>query len=105
MTNEEIFIGGYIFGDVPALMPMTKAIKNNGGSWFNIGSPGQKETGRNPVHEGAKAGSAYRGRCSGWGVAEHTGSKSKAASAVIAKIPLPLARYIAKTYRVNTEPT
>lgn len=25
--------------------------KNTGGSWFNVGSPGQKETGRNPVHE------------------------------------------------------
>lgn len=27
------------------------ATKNSGGSWFNIGSPGQKDTGRNPVHE------------------------------------------------------
>lgn len=25
--------------------------KNVGGSWFNIGSPGQRETGCNPVHE------------------------------------------------------
>jgi len=41
----------HLWGDVPALMPMTKSIKNNGGSWFNIGSPGQKEVGRNPVHE------------------------------------------------------
>lgn len=70
----------FLWGDVPALMPMThkgtkvggfswsdfgkpgykaqafngsaeRAIKNNGGSWFNIGSPGQKEVGRNPVHE------------------------------------------------------
>lgn len=41
----------HLWGDVPALMPMTRAIKNNGGSWFNIGSPGQKETNRNPVHE------------------------------------------------------
>ena len=96
----------HLWGDVPALMPMTKvlpkvggfswsdvgkpgykpqafnstaerAIKNNGGSWFAIGSPGQKETGRNPV----------------------TSSRSKArkaASAMIAKIPLVLARHIAR---------
>lgn len=50
----------YLWGDVPALMPMTHrarkfnpdridhATKNNGGSWFNIGSPGQKVTGQNP---------------------------------------------------------
>src|SRR6185503_10993 len=78
----------YLWGDVPALMPMTvrrgvkvggidfngygtpgykaqafngtaearmrDAIKNNGGSWFNISSPGQKETNRNPVHEAVK---------------------------------------------------
>jgi hypothetical protein len=30
--------------------------KNNGGSWFNIGSPGQKEVNRNPVHELAASG-------------------------------------------------
>jgi hypothetical protein len=41
----------YLWGDVPALMPITLGRKNNGGSWFNIGSPGQKETNRNPVHE------------------------------------------------------
>jgi hypothetical protein len=66
----------YLWGDVPALMPIVhRAVKvpgfrfdgsgksfqtasvegmgtkNSGGSWFNIGSPGQKVTGRNPVHE------------------------------------------------------
>ena len=84
----------HLWGDVPALMPMTRKaikvpsfrfdgsggsfqtasvrrtdvglgarftsrdcgqeaehIKNSGGSWFNIESPGQKETGRNPVHD------------------------------------------------------
>ena len=93
----------YLWGDVPALMPMTKgvakvpglnwsgsdkpgyvakafndtAIKNNGGSWFNIGSPGQKETNR------------------------RTSSKSSArkmASAMIAKIPLPLSTWIARAW-------
>lgn len=28
-----------------------EAIKNSGSSWFNIGSPGQKVTNKNPVHE------------------------------------------------------
>lgn len=54
----------------------------------------------NPAeHEGVKAAAAYRGQCSGWGVAQYTGSKSKArkaASAAIAKIPFPLAVHIAK---------
>lgn len=69
----------HLWGDVLALMPMVKTrhaklpgnngprmwvdreikrlcdapiegMKNTGGSWFNIGSPGQKEVGRNPVH-------------------------------------------------------
>ncbi len=31
--------------------PEKDASKNNGGSWFNIGSPGQKVTNQNPVHE------------------------------------------------------
>lgn len=123
----------HLWGDVPALMPMTfkgnkmptgdcvrneksrsaalqhydqlrSGIKNTGGSWFNIGSPGQKETGRNPVHALAADGVKQGGD---WFNAEQpsisrmTGSKSsarKAASAMIAKIPLALSRHIAKTY-------
>jgi hypothetical protein len=57
-------------------MPIAVARKNNGGSWFNIGSPGQKETNRNPTH----------------------GKARKVASAMIAKIPLVLARHIAKSW-------
>jgi hypothetical protein len=120
----------YLWGDVPALMPLTfkaykstgmnwsdqtkrgqdftriagnQAIKNNGGSWFNIGSPGQKETNRNPVH--ALAG--MKGAGSSWFMENDSpmrqgNSKSPArkfASAMIAKIPLPLSRHIAATYR------
>jgi hypothetical protein len=71
----------YLWGDVPALMPFSNGhrklpgdpntfrklgipsehwtnscewIKNSGGSRCAISSPGQKETGRNPVHEGIK---------------------------------------------------
>lgn len=52
--------------------------------------------------EGVKTGAAYRGQCSGWGVAQYTGSKSnarKAASAMIAKIPFVLSQHIAKVYK------
>ena len=71
----------YLWGDVPALMPVTmraqkqnpdgtqhgqgswfavadskdRGSKNAGGSWFNVGSPGQKVVAQNPVHEGVKA--------------------------------------------------
>ena len=141
----------HLWGDVPALMPMTRPrakvggfswsdfgkpgyksqafngtaerqFKNNGGSWFNIGSPGQKETNRNPVHElagqkgiphrptghwtnpeenGTKQGGDWF-NASQPSISRLTGSKSparKAASAMIAKIPLTLSRYIAVTFK------
>ena len=131
----------YLWGDVPALMPMAKAIKvstmgagwyppdhpkhvpglgfnthaeraikNNGGSWFAIGSPGQKETGRNPVHkitaEGVKSKDVDgyerdHPEAFGW-KKPRTSSYSKArkaASAMIAKIPLVLARHIARAWK------
>lgn len=79
--------------------------KNNGGSWFNIGGPGQKIVGQNP--DGRKqpgiSGPRANGKGDRWfqdGAAAH-GSKSpsrKAASAMIAKIPAPLALHIGATY-------
>jgi hypothetical protein len=86
----------YLWGDVPALMPIRAAIKNTGGSWFNIGSPGQKVVNRNPVH-------AYGGSF-GWdgSVMRRGSSKSparKAASAMIAKIPIVLSRHIAAAWK------
>lgn len=115
----------HLWGDVPALMPMARSIKNDGGSWFNIGSPGQKVVAQNPdgrlIHrrdgaphtkrltnpaeheiDGTKlGGSWFHGYRQGQGPRNH-GSKSrarKAASARIAKIPLTLSRWIAVTYR------
>jgi hypothetical protein len=112
---------------VPALMPMTRKFpnddrkvtrngrnvilssvvdrlgtKNNGGSWFAIGSPGQKETGRNPVHEGAKNGNDWVGAGEKCSLQRRAGSHStarKAASAQIAKIPFALSSYIARTWK------
>ena len=93
----------HLWGDVPALMPMAKSRKNNGGSWFNIGSPGQKVTNRNPVHDGVKQHKSGRHWFSdNDSISGSTSSHSharKAASAQIARIPLPLARYIARTFK------
>jgi hypothetical protein len=133
----------HLWGDVPALMPMTKAVKVPGfrfdGSgksfqtesvkvagldWSKFGQPGYKAQGFNVVaaqrfREGNKGvphkptghwtNPAENGiKCGGdWFNGEepsqmrHHSSKSdsrKAASAQIAKIPLPLGRHIARTY-------
>lgn len=137
----------HLWGDVPTLMPMTQKAgrkvpdnngprlwserevqrlcdagrKNDGGSWFNIGSPGQKETNRNPVHElagqngiphkpaghwtnpeeGIKQGGDWFNASQPY-IVRRTGSKSKArkaASAAIAKIPFTLARHIAAYWK------
>lgn len=113
----------HLWGDVPALMPIAKKLKGAGYN-MNLGTDKKWNTHEaefSAVHagvlvgqdsdgikqggisgEGVKAGAAYRGRCSGWGVAQHTGSKSNArkhASAQIAKIPIVLSRHIASVYR------
>ena len=100
----------HLWGDVPALMPVTRGGKNNGGSWFAIGGPGQKVVGQNPVlhkRDGRKQGSDWFAEArvgGGGGTMASFGSKStarKAASARIAKIPLTLSRWIAAHYRPN----
>jgi hypothetical protein len=102
----------HLWGDVPALMPMDKGMKNQGGSWFAIGSPGQTVVGKNPVHaltaDGVKRGvgrdDGYERdhpAAFGWKkprTSSH-GKARKAASAAIAKIPLPLSRYIARVFK------
>jgi hypothetical protein len=136
----------YLWGDVPALMPIAKAApkvggitfsgygtpgykgaafngtaerrlregtKNSGGSRFAIGSPGQKEVGRNPVHEAVKGGDGgwsndnkRSGKAATTGYLSRSGSKSKArkaASAAIAKIPFVLAQHIARVYKPRME--
>lgn len=105
----------YLWGDVPALMPITHRAKKNGGngSWFF----GNAATGGNPArgvtvgeagtkqitvmideHAGTKGFATRLGESE---LSRRTGSKSKArkaASAKIAKIPEPLARHIARVY-------
>jgi hypothetical protein len=94
----------FLWGDVPALMPFLRASKNNGGSWFNIANNTTSGHGQNPDGRPIKNGG---GGADGWFGdnrdnpmrAHHSKHSSrKAASALIAKIPLPLASYIARTY-------
>lgn len=129
----------YLWGDVPALMPAVVDArkvpgfrfdgsgrsfqsasvehhelggrKNTGGSWFNIGSPGQKVTGQNPAHAIARevAGRKHRDadgyershpNAFGWKAPRTTskGQARKAASAKIAKIPFALSSHVARVY-------
>ena len=91
----------HLWGDVPALMPMSSAIKNNGGSWFAIANNTVSGHSRNPVHAmcGMKAMIGKRGDYSAMQMMASKSPIRKAASAMIAKIPLPLAQHIARVYR------
>ena len=101
----------YLWGDVPALMPITlkadhtktvghlnirdghthtwhltnqaEHIKNEGGSWFAIAHNTVSGHSRNPVGAGIK----------------QPGISRPAASALIAKIPFPLAQHIARCFK------
>jgi hypothetical protein len=142
----------YLWGDVPALMPIARSlkvsgqnwnrfketgevsphwrleglknpaetrdekyrfttpIKNSGGSWFGVAHNTGSGVNNNPVSprlrqdprdDSIKQGGDWFGRHCESSMSRLYGSKSpkrKAASAQIAKIPFPLARYIAQTY-------
>lgn len=131
----------YLWGDVPALMPITRKhvkvatmgagwyppehpkhvtglafnghadrnlreeIKNTGGSWFAVANNTSSGHSKNPVHEGTKNRDAdgyerNHPAAFGWKTPRTTskGKARKAASAHIAKIPLVLARHIARVY-------
>ncbi len=109
----------YLWGDVPALMPMAKAIKvaTMGAGWYppehpkhvrGLGFNTHADRATKVPGFGLKqpgiSGPRTNGKGDSWfqdGAARH-GSKSsarKAASAKIAMIPLPLSRHIGATYR------
>lgn len=124
----------FLWGDVPALMPMTlKAQKNpgfrfdgsgrsfqsesvktagvkQGGNWFHDSSPGtlRSYSGSSGRKQPGIGGVRNNGKGDAWfqdGAAQH-GSKSparKAASAMIAKIPLTLSQHIASVFKPNRE--
>lgn len=91
------------------------ATKNGGGSWFNIAHNTDSGVNRNPVHEASRKGTGGSwftptedGRTvkgywrDGACITRNFSSKSnsrKAASAQIAKIPFPLAHYIARCFK------
>lgn len=114
----------YLWGDVPALMPMTlgRQVMKSGVTHRADGStnfhgvkvPGFRFDGSGKSFQGASveragvkqsglSGPRENGKGNAWfqdGAAKH-GSKSpgrKMASAMIAKIPLPLSRHIARTF-------
>lgn len=116
----------YLWGDVPALMPQgaafkskgmdwsdptkrgqdftriagNQAIKNGGGSWFAIAHNTTSGKGRNP--DGRKGGGStwFEGNRANPLRQGHSKSpQRKFASAMIAKIPPPLSRHIAATFR------
>jgi hypothetical protein len=103
----------YLWGDVPALMPIvTKHAKVGGIDFSGYGTPGYKAQAFNSTAEqrlrntidNAAAGCKQRGSGAAWwrgevGSQSSQSSKRKAASAHIAKIPLALARHIARAWR------
>lgn len=102
----------HLWGDVPALMPIPKkeAVKVGGIDFSGYGTPGYKAvpfngTAEKRLLEGLKQGVdwfAEARKGGGGGSSASFGSKSPArkfASAMIAKIPLPLSRHIAAVYR------
>lgn len=73
------------------------AIKNNGGSWFAVSHNNVAHSRGDEIKLG---GSWFHGYRKGQGPRNHgsRSTKRKMASAMIAKIPMPLARHIARTY-------
>jgi hypothetical protein len=98
----------HFWGDVPALMPMAiAATKTKGHPNIRDGHAHTRHLTNPGEHAGRKqpglSGTRENGKGDAWfqdGAAKH-GSKSparKAASAMIAKIPLPVSQHIAKVY-------
>lgn len=95
----------FLWGDVPALMPTTfkRSEKGVGPKWNPVTKSGAHGMPRwtNPA-EGTKNGNDWFGSGGDCSLQRRHGSKSsgrKAASAIIAKIPLPLGRHIAATFK------
>ena len=83
-----------------------KAIKNNGGSWFAVANNTESGHSQNPVNEGVKQQipgnqgwfGKYKAGCQGTRNYSSKSDSRKAASAMIAKIPFPLASHIARCF-------
>jgi hypothetical protein len=79
------------------------AIKNTGGSWFAIAHNTTSGKGRNPDGRKGEGGTWFHdyGPNQGSRNLSSKGPRRKFASAMIARIPLPLARHIAKVYHAE----
>ena len=90
----------YLWGDVPALMPITRRARKFNpdgtvGSWFAIAD--SKNTGvKIPGFRFDGSGKSFQGEAVKQSMGGSKSPKRKAASAAIAKIPFPLARHIAQ---------
>jgi hypothetical protein len=120
----------YLWGDIPALMPIGHSYKTSGMNWSDQTKRGQDFTriagrqaregvknggngswfgpyaanGRDALADGIKQGGDWLNQ-SQPSLSRMCSSKSparKAASAMIAKIPLPLARHIAATFKASS---
>ena len=99
----------YLWGDVPALMPITLQAQASkvGGTELSGANSGTKvcedDEGRKNPNPGTWFGSyaeqKERGTISPGRLYSSKSNSRKAASAMIAKIPLPLARHIARTFK------
>jgi hypothetical protein len=83
---------------------LREGTKNNGGSWFNIAHNTTSGKGQNPDGRKLRDQDGYERNhpnAFGWKAPRTTskGAARKMASAMIAKIPLPLSRYIAATFK------
>lgn len=74
-----------------------QATKNNGGSWFAVAHNTESGHSRNPVN-GVKGYAARLGETE-WSRHLSRSAARKHASALIAKIPFPLAQHIARTFK------
>jgi hypothetical protein len=99
----------YLWGDVPALMPRANRVaKVPGLDWngYKNGDPNYRGQAFNPAAQGRAVREGRKGAGAGaeWfdqnlcKLPSHS-LRRKMASAMIAKIPLPLSRWIAATYR------
>jgi hypothetical protein len=94
----------HFWGDVPALMPMTmkRGVKVPGLDWSKHGTPGYAEgPGRCFRDSGVKCGGDWFGPSEDASAMRNQSSRSpkrKMASALIAKIPEPISRHIARIY-------
>jgi hypothetical protein len=102
----------YLWGDVPALMPITSnGFKSSGMNWSDRTKKGQDFTrvaGKQALNEIKRANPAEGRKGAGAGAEwfdrnlcqlPSASLRRKEASALIAKIPLPLSRHIAATFR------